>query len=842
MFDKNLPIDEVLFKLEQALVDHRQLIIHAPPGAGKSTRLPLWLLNRALFLNQKIYLIQPRRLAASNVAAYLAEQLQESVGAQVGLRTRDETKVSSECIIEVMTEGVFVRLIQSDPELCGVACVIFDEFHERSLSLDLGLALALQCQELLREPEQPLTLLVMSATLAAEQLQSRLSDAVLLACEGRCYPVETHYEPVPSRQDWVDYMPAMLLRILQQHSGSVLVFMPGMKEIRKVQQRLQHAGLDADTELCVLHSSLPAQEQRSVLRACQPGSRKLVLSTNIAETSLTIDGISVVVDTGLARVPYFDRNRGISQLKTQRISKASAIQRAGRAGRLQPGDCYRLWSKETQHTLLDYDVPAILTGDLTSLLLDLAQWGETDCEQLVFVDSPDQHQLSYAHDLLEQIGALDQRGVISTLGRRMAQLGLHPRLAAMCIAAQGEQHLPLACLLAVLISEGDIFSQQEDIEQSIETLIGFHQKRINLDSKLRFKATKIISLAQQLLRRIDTKKRFELTDTEAVASLLAAAFPDRVSKQRANVSRGQHQVGSFKYLLANGQQVQLRNDSGLQGAAFLLVLDYGGDSHKPLIYKACILAGAALDTLIAAASVERSISYWDDSLGSVVARKQTCLGAIVIAESQLRPTPQQLHQALLALVQERGVGLLNTERFSVFQQRLLWACKFTDLALPDVSDDALLATVDDWLGPYLSSIKTLSQLKKLCVFQLLDGQLDWATKQSLDQLAPEYLVLPSGRSCRIDYGRYDQPVISAKLTEYYGWQQTPTINQGKTPLLLEMLSPASRPLQLTAELAAFWQGSYRDIQKEMKGRYPKHFWPEDPANAKATLKTKKNMV
>lgn len=838
MLDSSLPIDEIFPKLEQALLDHHQLIIHAPPGAGKSTRLPLWLLNQPQLSNQKTYLIQPRRLAAANVAAYLAEQLGESVGSRIGLRTRDETKVSPQSVIEVMTEGVFVRMIQSDPELRGVGCVIFDEFHERSLSLDLGLALALQCQELLREPEQPLVLLVMSATLAAEQLQHRMSDAVLLACEGRCYPVATHYEPVPPRQDWADYLSVMLVRLLDEHSGSILIFMPGMREIRRVQQSLQCSCLPSDTDLYVLHSSLPVQEQRSVLQPCRPGRRKLVLSTNIAETSLTIDGIAVVVDTGLARVPFFDRNRGITQLKTQRISKASATQREGRAGRVQAGDCYRLWSKETQHTLLDYDVAEILNGDLSGLLLELAQWGETDCEQLVFVDSPDRHQLNYAHSLLEKIGALDKRGVISSTGRQIAQLGLHPRLAAMCIAVKGEQHLSLACLLAVLISEGDIFSRQDDIEQSIEALIGFYNKRTQPDNKIRFKANRILTLARQLQRRVDPKVSFQIADGQAVAGLLLVAFPDRVAMLRTQSERGQQ----LKYLMAGGQEVQLRAGSSLQQSPFLLVLDYGGDPQNPLVFKACLLSGATLDACINSSGVERSISYWDDELGSVVARNQTRIGEIVVTERQIRPSPEQLQLALLALVRDRGVQLLNVERFSAYQQRLLWAKKFTNLTLPDVSNDALLSTVEDWLGPYLLQIKTLAQLKKLCVYQLLQTQLDWNSRQSLDELAPESIALPSGRNCPIDYGRYEQPVISAKLTEFYGWKQTPTINQQKTQLLLEMLSPASRPLQLTAELGEFWQGSYRDIQKEMKGRYPKHFWPDDPANAKATVKTKRNMA
>ena len=846
MFEAGLPIDEIFSKLEKTLPFCDQLIIHAPPGAGKSTRLPLWLLSHAHFSTHKIYLIQPRRLAAANIAAYLAEQLGESVGVRVGLRTRDETTVGGQCVVEVMTEGVFVRLIQSDPELADVACVIFDEFHERSLSLDLSLALALQCQELLREPERRLVLMVMSATLAAEQLQKRLNKAVLLSCQGRCYPITTHYEPVPLRQDWVNFLPVMLLRVLQKHSGSILVFMPGMREIRKVRQYMQRSELPAGTELCVLHSSLPIQEQRSVLRACSPGRRKLVLATNIAETSLTIDGIAVVVDTGLARVPFFDRNRGITQLKTQRISKASATQREGRAGRLQAGDCYRLWSKETQHTLLDYDVPEILSGDLTGFLLELAQWGETDCSQLVFVDVPDQHQLLYAQHLLEQIGALDERGVISAIGRRIVQLGQPPRLAAMCIATKGEPYLALACLLAVLISEGDVFHHQEDIEQSIESLMGFHNKRVNLDNRLRFKANKILSLARQLLRRVDPKMPFKLTDelvdSQTVPSLLATAFPDRVAMQRPQKARMRHHGVETKYLLASGQEVELRADSSLLASPFLLVLDYGGATQKPLIFKACLIAGDVLDQIIAASGIERTVSYWDEGLGSVVARSQSCLGEIIIAERQLRPSPEQLHQALLKLVRDKGISLLNIERFSTFQQRVLWANNHTGLSLPDVSNEALLLTIEEWLGPYLSDIKTLAQLKKLCVYQLLDAQLDWDTRQALDKLAPKSIALPSGRYCNIDYGRYEHPVISAKLTEFYGWQQTPMINQGKIPLLLEMLSPANRPLQLTAELGEFWQGSYRAIQKEMKGRYPKHFWPDDPANAKATAKTKKNMA
>ena len=841
MFDTALPIDQLFPQLEQALQGCQQLIIHAPPGAGKSTRLPLWLLLQGRFAKEKVYLIQPRRLAASNVAGFLADQLDESVGGRIGLRTRYETKVSNASVIEVMTEGVFVRLIQSDPELAGVACVIFDEFHERSLQLDLGLALANQCQELLREPEQPMLLMVMSATLAAEQLQQKLPDAQLLACEGRCFPVETHYEPVPGHQDWLDHLPNLLKRILGDHEGSVLVFLPGMREIRQIERRLQTIGLEQGTHVFVLHSSLPAQEQKAVLKPSPSGERKIVLATNIAETSITIDGISVVVDSGLARVPFFDRSRGITQLRTQRISKAAATQREGRAGRLQAGDCYRLWSKDIHHSLLDYDVPEIIQGDLSSFLLELAVWGETDCRELLLVDTPDQHQLAYAHGMLGQLQALDHRGVITTTGKQLSSLGLHPRLAAMCVKAKEEGDLPLACLLAVMISEGDIFSQQVDFERSVEALIKFHRQQVTLDNHLKFQANRLIKQAKQILKRVDRRVTFELKDYLSAVGLLAEAFPDRLAKQRSSQKSGSTNTQELRYQLASGQEVCLRNDSSLVGSPFLLILEYGGQTKAPVIFKACLVAGETLDLIVGQRSVERKVCFWDPGTESVVARKQLVIDQLIISETPIKAEPEQLQSAWLSLVQDRGLSLLNTQKFEPFQQRLLWACEYTDLTLPDVSDSALLSSIEAWLGPYLLEVKSLNQLKKICIYELLHAQLDWGVRQQLDVLAPEFIALPSGIKHVVEYGRFDQPVVSAKLTEFYGWQETPRINQGKEQLLLEMLSPAGRPLQLTAELSAFWTVSYRDIQKEMKGRYPKHFWPDDPANAKATVKTKKRM-
>lgn len=841
-----LPIDEIRAPLESALTQFQQFIIHAPPGAGKSTRIPLWLLDHSLFEGKKILLIQPRRLAASNVAGFLAKQLGEKVGGQVGLRTRFETKVSSSTRIEVITEGLFIRLIQADPELQTVAVVIFDEFHERSVSIDLGLALALEAQTIYRDASAPLHLLVMSATLAADQLTELLDNACSLRSEGYCYPVETFYTPLVFEQqhrhrDLSQAISRLIRELLLTEEGSFLVFLPGIREINSVALGLKDKLDELNVAVYPLHSALPDDQQRAAISAVESGLRKVVLTTNIAETSVTIDGIRVVIDSGLAKALQFDSRRGMPQLITETISKAAADQRRGRAGRTAPGRCYRLWSEAYHASLYEYPIPEIKRTDLMPFMLELAQWGDTDINQYRLIDCPSSSSVAAARQVLTDLEAVDSRGVITDKGQIMVRLGLHPRLAVICLEGERQKTLSLACLLAAMLSEPNLLKQsrQVDLLLTMEALANFIRQR-HVNGFSQSAARRIVTLAQQLMRRVDSKAVFKLDknlDYAVLASLMIKAFPDRLANLRENAAG--------RYLLMNSQLLQLHPDDHLNGQPWLLVTDFG--SAKPggglaYIHQALAIDANTMETVIKQRSTVLERVEWQEQQAAFLAKQRRMLGAIVVSEQSFQPSEAQRTAAVLAYIKQKGLTCLSDLSYREFAARLLWVSQATHLSVPDISESSLMATLDEWLSPYLAEVKTQADLKRINIKSLLTGQLDWNLQQQLATLAPEFFVLPTGEQRQIEYGRLHKPVIAVKIQALYGLQQTPAINRGASPLLIELLSPAGRPLQLTDDLMNFWSNTYHDVAKEMRGRYPKHYWPEQPALAQATTKTKKWMA
>ena len=829
-----MPIDELQGDFDSAISRHSQFIIHAPTGTGKSTRVPFWLLAwlGRTASRQKLYLIQPRRLAAAAIARQLATLLGETVGQTVGLRTRFDRVVSAITQIEVITEGMFVRFVQDNPGLDGVAGVIFDEFHERSIQLDMGLAFAIDCQQAYRTLDNPLKLIVMSATLAAEQLRLKLDNPCMLRSEGKIFPVETIYRPKPNNHGSVErHVAAVIAEFVERDDKSALVFLPGMKEIRGVQRLLERNNWGASIVVAPLHASLSSTEQQLAISASREGIRKIVLSTNVAETSLTIEGITTVIDSGLAKVPYFDQNKSISQLRTQMISQASSDQRKGRAGRLSPGKCYRLWSKELHHRLQQYEVPQILSDDLTPAVLEANLWGESNLCNLTLLDYPGDSSVAAARDLLAGLGAVGQNGQLSRRGVLMAKLGVAPRLAAMCLEGQKTQDTALASSLAVVLSEGSIRSaeRESDIMLSLRAMSdpfnkhGFDERSVH----------RLVKLSKQLCRRLDSSRPFQLTAIEKSEQLLLHAFPDRIAKKRGDKGG--------RYLIATGQEVQLHESDNLYSQPWLLVLDYGSQSSGAYIHLAAAVSDSCIKdytTEFAKTIVE---TFWDEGKGAVVAVERLMLGAIIVREQQVTPELTRVVEVLLEYVKRCQLSCLDINGFSQWRSRVMWLNKHSDLEIESPSISELAASASDWLAPYLAGVRSLADLRKISLLPVVLNRLEWGVRQRIDQLAPLSITLPTGTKRKIDYRAGGATVLSVKIQELYGLTDTPAINEGHNKLVLEMLSPASRPLQLTDDLKGFWRNTYPDLCKEMKGRYPKHYWPEQPESARATNRTKKNM-
>ncbi|PLY00592.1 MAG: ATP-dependent helicase HrpB [Desulfuromonas sp.] len=808
------PVDASLPQLLTALKDHPVVILEAPPGAGKTTRVPPALLEFPELNDQRILMLEPRRIAAVGAADFMARQRGEKVGATVGYTIRYERKFSSATRIEVVTEGVLTRRLQSDPELAGVGIVIFDEFHERNLHSDLALALCLDAQQGLR-PD--LKIIIMSATLESDALATKLGGAPVIRSAGRMFPVETVF----AQQDIepraiVAAVVAATGQMLEKTDGDVLVFMPGAYEIDRVVEHLRHMYQDIDP--CPLYGGLALADQR---RAIEPGDRrKVVVATNVAETSLTIEGVRAVVDSGLEKRPRFDAARGLTMLETVRISQASARQRSGRAGRLGPGYCCRLWSEGTDGALLPQAPPEIAVADLAPLALDLASWGVTDPDSLTWIDPPPTGHLKAARLLLRQLGALDGKQQLTDLGRQVAVLPTHPRLARLLVAAQRADCPALGADLAALLDEGLGRGKLGDPLKDLQQVGGN-------------KAPAAVNRASRFWRKWSgCGPQPAAVDSRLVARLLALAWPDHIARRRAG--------SQDQYLLANGMAARLDASSPLRGQDFLVAVDLHGRSRSEVRIAAAVgLDPAVFEELFGADIAWQKEVEWDEVQQRVVARELRRHGAIVLQSRPAPAEPEDVKKALLGWIARKGLAVLpwnkETERL---RDRLLFFARQLDDDLLDFGDEALLSGLEQWLGPYLDSVRTVAQLKQVDLAQALLARLDWAQRQQLAALAPERLQVPGGSNVRIDYSG-EQPVLAVKLQELFGLAESPCIAGGKVPVRIHMLSPAGRPLQVTSDLKSFWENGYPEVRKEMKGRYPKHPWPEDPWSAEPTRRTRR---
>jgi ATP-dependent helicase HrpB len=814
MSQPDLPIVEALPALADALASHPTVLLEAPPGAGKSTYLPLWLLPVASS-RQRIVLIQPRRLAADSVARFLARQLGEPLGRRIGLRTRFDNHTSADTVVEVVTEGIFLRQIQGDPTLEGVGHVLFDEYHERSWQADLGLAFALESQRDWREPGQPLRLIVMSATLPTEAL-SRWLGAPLVQASGRSYPVSIAYSP-PGRREMLAHAADEIVRAVAGGSRKVLVFLPGWGAMQRLQRQL--AGrLVADIEL--LHSQVPpAQQQRALAPV---GERPMVvLATNIAETSLTIDGVDTVVDSGQVRRASYDLQRGMDRLDTGWISRASAEQRAGRAGRLGPGRCIRLWSSEQQGRLVAQDVAEIHRVDLAPPALELALWGSPAGELLP--EPPAPARLDAARGVLRALEALDEGGHISALGRRLAGLGVHPRLGRLVLAGAEAGAPGTACELAALLSEGDLLKGGGS---GVDLTLRLDALRQGGGGAPRGSLQRVRQLAQQLQRRVGGGPGVP-GDT---GELLLAAFPDRVARRRGE--RG------GRYLAVDGFELIVDATDPLAAADWLVVAEHDGARQGARVRLAAAVAGSRVEAALAGRIETVIESGWDEQRQALGARRVRRLGAIELAAVTVALDESELANQWLALVRRHGLGWLQlSDAAEQWLARVRWAAAQGG-DWPDLSDTALLARLDEWLAPWLGGVRRLDQLRGLNLLAALQSLLDHAARQRLEREVPARMQLPSGQQHTIHYRSDGPPLLSARLQEFYGLDRHPTA--AGVPLLLELLSPAHRPLQLTADLPGFWRGSYQQVKKEMRGRYPKHLWADEPWNAVATTRTRRH--
>jgi ATP-dependent helicase HrpB len=819
--------------LRAALATHRDAVLTAPPGAGKSTLVPLALLDEPWMAGRKLLLLEPRRVAARAVAARMAELRGEAVGETVGYRMRMDTRVSRSTRIEVITEGVLARMLQSDPALEGVGAVLFDEFHERSLQADLGLAL---CIDARRQLEAGFRLIIMSATIEGARVGALLDDAPVVDVPGRAFPVEVRYvgDGLPTLPG-IGASPernvaAQVRAVLAAGEGDVLVFLPGAGEIRRVRAMLADLA-GPGLELLMLYGELGAAEQDAVLRGHRPGLRRIVLATNVAETSVTIPGVRVVVDAGLARRSRFDPLTGMSRLELQRISRASAGQRAGRAGRTAPGTCLRLWSEGANASLAAHTPPEILETDLAPLALELAQWGSSDATQLAWLDPPPAAMLAQARDLLQRLGALDAAGRITAGGRAMAALPLHPRLAHMLCAAPAGAARRQAAELAALLSERDLLrgagrERDPDMRSRLE-LLHREASTAGVDRGILERVRRTATQLERAAGTVPAGARAGAMD-DSPGALLALAYPDRIAQRREG--------GGGRYLLANGRGAALPGAHALGNQEYLVAVELDDREREASIDLAAPISRAALEAS-AGNELERIDEVrWDARSGAVLARRVLRLGALLLEEKPLgKPAAGATAAAMLEGVRELGLAALPWDDGTrMLQARLEFVRSLGrgDLAGWPASDEAgLLATLDDWLPAWLEGCTRREHLARIPLAEALLARLAGTQRRALDELAPRDLAVPTGSRLRIDYLDDNAPCLSVRLQEVFGLAETPRIGGGSSPVTFKLLSPAQRPVQITRDLAGFWRSSYSEVRKEMRGRYPRHHWPENPLEA-----------
>ena len=815
IFDTELPIDEALPRLTAALRQHNSVVLVAPPGAGKTTRVPLMLRGAFWAADKKILVLEPRRLAARAAAERMAATLRESVGGTVGLRVRFGSKVSRKTQIEVVTEGIFTRLILDDPSLEGVAAVLFDEFHERSLDADLGLALARDVQQNLRDD---LKLLVMSATLDGARVARLLGDAPVIESEGRAFPVETRYRGRETGVLIERQMADTIARSLRADTGSILAFLPGQAEIRRTETLLRDLVSDPAVDVVTLYGALDMQTQDRAVAPAPAGRRKVVLATSIAETSITIQGVRTVVDSGLARVPRYEPDVGLTRLETVRVSRAAADQRRGRAGRTEPGVCYRLWDEPQTASLEAYARPEILAADLSGMLLDLAQWGAADPAKLAFLDPPPSRALSEARALLLELGAIDAQGRITDEGKKLRCLPLPPRLARMVVDATAEGVGQRSADIAAILSERGLGGTDVDLGHRLDQ---FRRDRSRRGEDGRRMAKRWAEEAGASPDKSDLSP----------GAILSLAYPGRIARSRG---------GNGVFLLANGCGANIDPASGLAREPFLAVAELAGTAAQSRILLAASITLNEIEERFADRIERREEITFDAASGSLRGRRSERLGAITLGERPFPVVPgSETARQFAEGIVRAGLGRLPwTKSLQQWRDRVMFLRHAEGHEWPDLSDEALAASVAEWLVPLLDGKTTLQSVSADELSAAVASLLPWTLKRRLDADAPTHFSAPSGSSVPIEYGAEEGPKLAIRVQELFGLDRHPSVAGGKVPLVVELLSPAQRPVQVTRDLPGFWRGSYAAVKAEMRGRYPRHPWPEDPLRAPATRRAK----
>ncbi len=820
-FDIDLPITEIIPKVKESLSGENTLIIHAPPGAGKSTLIPLALFEEPWLEGKKILMLEPRRLAAKSIASRMSYLLDEEVGQTAGYRIRFESRIGENTQIEVVTEGILTRMLQSDNSLEGVGLVIFDEFHERSIHADVAMALCREAQQVLR-PD--LRILVMSATLDIPNLTTLLKSDVAES-KGRQYPVEVIYSGEQDLMMLPEMAVRTIIKAVNEHDGDALVFLPGEWEIKKCEEILKKQL--RTFAIHPLYGQLPYSKQQAAILPNKNGKRKIVLTTPIAETSLTIEGVTIVVDSGFARASRFDPNSGLTRLETIQIAKDSADQRTGRAGRLSPGVCYRMWSKTTQSRMADHRTPEIMEADLANLVLDMAQWGVIDIQQLTWISPPPKGHLSQASDILHQLEALEN-GRITEHGKRVHKLPCHPRIAHMLLMAEEDEMLELACDTAAILEERDPLPRESgiDINLRIEAL---RRYRTNNGQGSRFGRIEKVAASYRKLFGIEIDNRaFDPFETGVI---LAHAYPERIAHARPG--------NNAQFKLANGKLASAGHKDDLAYESWLAIANMNARDGMGKIFLAAPLNPKDLAPLVK----EKEVIKWDTDEGGLIATKDLRIGSIVLQSKPL-PAPDETHliQAISDAIKSEGEQLLNfDDNFSQWQNRMLSLRKWNPKqSWPDVSTSTLLVTNMEWLAPYLHQVKKPEDLKKINLAEILHHSLEYDKQQVLDKLAPTKIEVPSGSTIKVEYfPNGEPPILAVRLQEVFGMEDTPTINEGNTPVLMHLLSPGFKLVQITADLRSFWNDAYFEVKKDLKRRYPKHSWPDDPWAAEAVKGVKR---
>ncbi|WP_198263734.1 ATP-dependent helicase HrpB [sulfur-oxidizing endosymbiont of Gigantopelta aegis] len=869
-----LPVTQVIPEIQKHLLQSNRLVLQAPPGAGKTTLVPLALLDQPWLKDQQIIMLEPRRLATRSSAARMAHLLGEKVGETVGYQIRQDRCFSKKTKILVVTEGILTRKLQADPELKGIALVIFDEFHERNIHADLSLAFCLQSQEYLNEQ---LKILVMSATLNTQALLELL-NAPLVSSQGRTYPVNViHQAHITAQQtplsrykkniQLIAQLSQQTIAALAQHTGNILIFLPGVREIKQLEQALHHelSAEDKHIHISPLYGDLTKQQQDQAISPPPSGQRKIVLATNIAETSLTIEGINVVIDSGLQKEAFFNPGSGMNALHTAMIAQDSAAQRSGRAGRLGPGTCYRLWSEAQHKRLPKYQKAEILRSDLAPVLLELAKWGVQDVNDLNWLDIPPPGAIAQAHDLLLNLQAISASGQITPHGQAMLSLGIHPRLAHMLLTARQFNLVHLGCLLVALLTEKDFLvdTKSSDIAQRVAILqqMAGNRSQSSAHSKVKpQQCRQILKTAKELQQRVSqaslsqdlsANASAQYADSEMIGVLLGFAYPDRIAKLRNTFSKQQEP----RYLLSNSKGAYFAQQEILSGEAFLVIPSLHEQTNKQAkearIFLAASISQAQIEHYFSDLIHTSSIASWDKSEQKVTCLKKSMLGALVLKE-QLDSSieVEQMQSTLLQGIKGLGLSCLPwSKQADILRQRVEFVrhqqshndkskTLLSTIELPDFSESYLLNHLAQWLQGHLNNENSIKKLQHIDLTSILSSQIDWNTMQLLNELAPEKISVPSGSQINIDYSDPDAPVLAVRLQELFGLQSTPAILKNSFPLLLHLLSPARRPMQVTHDLASFWKNTYNEVKKELRGKYKKHYWPDDPLQAQATNRVK----